>query len=157
MRFHSFNNYNSVSLDNLGAITLTYKQLHHIYLKSSFRSIKQHPVRPVPVHLQFNQFTKPIFFQTFQYWKGQGCYFHHIKTEYAIISKSIAVFYSRLEKGWTENVLCTIQRLRHRHQARCEVKKTFSCTNYLELSFKLLLLLQSSLKTTMSCWPIDDL
>lgn len=68
-----------------------HEQLYHIYLKSSFRGIKQHPARLPPVHLQFNQFRKPIFFQTFQYWGGQGCYIHLIKGEYAIISKSIAV------------------------------------------------------------------
>lgn len=52
---------------------------------------KQYPARLVPAHLQFNQFTKPILLQTFQHWKGQGCYIRHIKAERSIISKSIAV------------------------------------------------------------------
>lgn len=88
--FHSFNNYNLVSPNNFKQ-KHWHKQLYHIYLKSSFRSVERHPARPAPVHLQLNQFRKPIFFQTFQYWEGQGCYSHLIKTECSIISKSIAV------------------------------------------------------------------
>lgn len=70
------------------------------FIKSSFRSTKRHPVRMAPVHLRLNQFRMPIFFQTFQYRGGQGCHTHLIKSEYSIISKSIAVFYSHLE--WAE-------------------------------------------------------
>lgn len=35
-------------------------------------------------------------------------------------------------------------------------EKTFSCTDYLELSFKLLLSFQSSLQTTILCWPTSS-
>lgn len=65
---------------------------------------KQYPACLVPAHLQFNQFTKPILLQTFQHWKGQGCYIRHIKTECSIISKSIAVSVGVLNCEWIDTL-----------------------------------------------------
>lgn len=114
-----------------------------------------------PAHRQFNQFTQPIFIQTFQYWEGQGCYSHLIKSEYSVISESIAVSIHILKgnREWIDVVPLPYKTwfTDTERYVWTPVKIPFPWTNYSELSFKLLLWIQSSLQTTMSSRPKDDL